>query len=83
VALEIDGQPERLDLDDVWSRYAKSVGAHIACDSDAHSVRQLEFVNFSVATARRGWLEPNDVLNTRSLPQLLEHLRLRRAAPAQ
>lgn len=83
VALEIDGQPDRLDLDDAWSKYAKSAGALIACNSDAHSVRQLDYMYYAVATARRGWLESGDILNTAPLDQLLQRLELRRSISAQ
>lgn len=74
VALEVNGQPDRLDLDDVWSRRATESGALVVCDSDAHSVRQMEYVRYAVATARRGWVEPKDVLNTLALDRLLTHL---------
>ena len=78
VALEINGQPDRLDLDDVWSRRAKDEGVLLVCDSDAHSARQLEFIRYAVATARRGWVEPRNVLNTLPLSRLLGHLSSRR-----
>jgi DNA polymerase (family 10) len=74
VALEINGQPERLDLSDVWARYAQAHGALLVCTSDAHSARQLDFVRYAVAVARRGWVEPATVLNCRPLPDLLAHL---------
>ena len=82
VVLEIDGQPDRLDLDDVWSRRAGELGATLVCTSDAHSVRQLEYVRYAVATARRGWLEARQVLNTRSLRDLLAQLGQRRRRPS-
>ncbi len=74
VALEVNGQPDRLDLDDVWSLRAKQTGALVVCDSDAHSVRQMEYVRYAVATARRGWVGPEDVLNVLALDRLLAHL---------
>jgi len=74
VALEINGQPDRLDLDDVWSRRAKEAGAILVCDSDAHSTRQMDYVRYAVATARRGWVEPSDLLNALPLDRLLSHL---------
>jgi len=74
VALEINGQPERLDMDDVWSRRAKEAGARVVCDSDAHSARQMEYMRYAVATARRGWIEPKDLLNALPLDELLAHL---------
>lgn len=78
VALEIDGQPDRLDLDDVWSRRAVAAGAVLVCSSDAHAARQLSNMRYAVATARRGWVEPRHLLNTRPLDQLLAGLRRRR-----
>jgi DNA polymerase (family 10) len=84
VALEINGQPDRLDLDDVWSHRVREAGGLVVCDSDAHSVRQMEYVRYAVATARRGWVEPGDVLNALALDRLLAHLarRGRRARAA-
>jgi len=84
VAIEVNGQPDRLDLPDIWVQRAIQRGIVIACTSDAHSTRQLDNMRWSVATARRGWAEPRHVLNTRSLPALLEWLaqhRETRSAP--
>ena len=75
VALEIDSQPDRLDLDDVWARRAQEAGAALAIDSDAHAVDQLGLVRYGVATARRGWSEKANVLNALMLDQLLSRLR--------
>jgi DNA polymerase (family 10) len=83
VALEINGSPDRLDLDDLWSRRAAAAGVLIACGSDAHSVESLANTRLAVAVARRGWLEPRNVLNARTLAELLEfrdRRRERRAA---
>ncbi len=82
VALEIDGQPDRLDLDDGWARRATAAGVLLACNSDAHGARQLEYVRYAVTTARRGWVETQNVLNTWPLRRLLAHLRRRRPARA-
>jgi DNA polymerase (family 10) len=79
VAVEVNGQPDRLDLDDVWARRANELGALLTCDSDAHSARQLDYVRYAVITARRGWAGPRDVLNTLPLDRLRAHLALRRA----
>ncbi|MGZ3667017.1 MAG: DNA polymerase/3'-5' exonuclease PolX [Ktedonobacterales bacterium] len=83
VALEIDGQPDRLDLDDVWARRAQAAGAPLACESDAHAARQLEFMRYAVATARRGWVESKHVLNALPLEQLMAHLGRRRQPVTQ
>lgn len=71
VAIEVNGQPDRLDLPDIWIQRAVARGIFLACTSDAHSVRQLENMRWSVATARRGWAEARHVLNTRSLEDIL------------
>ncbi len=84
VAIEVNGQPDRLDLDDSWVRRAIELGILIVCNSDAHSVRELGNMAYSVAQARRGWAEAANVLNTRSLADLLAYLerRHRRARAA-
>jgi DNA polymerase (family 10) len=78
VALEIDSQPDRLDLDDVWARRARDIGVVLAIDSDAHAASQLSLMRYRVATARRGWAEKTNVLNTLPLDQMLGRLRGRR-----
>ncbi len=80
VAIEVNGQPDRLDLPDVWVQRAIQRGILIACTSDAHSTRQLDNMRWSVATARRGWAEARHVLNTRPLAELLQWLRQHRTA---
>jgi DNA polymerase (family 10) len=69
--LEIDGQPDRLDMDEVWARRAMEEGVSVVVDSDAHSVGQLDNVFYGVTVARRAWLEAKDVMNTRDLRTLL------------
>jgi DNA polymerase (family 10) len=64
VALEIDAQPQRLDLNDVHVLRARELGVPIVIDSDAHSVDHLRFMGYGVDQARRGWLEKAHVLNT-------------------
>lgn len=78
-ALEINGFPDRLDLRDANARKAKQEGVLLATNSDAHSTEQLGHMRYAVGTARRGWLEAKDVLNTKSLDDLLDWLRERRA----
>ncbi len=75
VALEINGQPERLDLDDHWARRARELGIPLVLSSDAHSSAQLDGMRFAVATARRAWLRPQDVLNSLPVEQFIERLR--------
>jgi DNA polymerase (family 10) len=71
VALEVNGLPDRLDLSGVHVREALAAGVKIVCSTDAHSTRGLGNMPLSVATARRGWTTAADVLNTRSLDELL------------
>jgi DNA polymerase (family 10) len=73
--LELNAQPDRLDLNDTHCRLAKSLGLKLAVATDAHSEAELGFMRFGVDQARRGWLEADDVLNTRPLPDLLRLLR--------
>ncbi|MDY6762028.1 MAG: DNA polymerase/3'-5' exonuclease PolX [Candidatus Nanohaloarchaea archaeon] len=71
VAVEINAQPNRLDLD--WQHvkeYREKV--KFVVSTDAHRPQELGFMHLGVAQARRGWLEPGDVLNTRSLENLLQ-----------
>ncbi|MEN6484953.1 MAG: DNA polymerase/3'-5' exonuclease PolX [Syntrophobacteraceae bacterium] len=64
--MELNAQPDRLDLNDVHCRMARDLGLKIAVSSDAHVERDLDFMRFGIGQARRGWLEACDVLNTRS-----------------
>jgi DNA polymerase (family X) len=75
--LEINGQPDRLDLRDVHARAAKEAGLKLAVNSDAHSVGAQSYVELGIGQARRGWLTTDDVLNTRSWKQI-EKLRRKR-----
>jgi DNA polymerase (family 10) len=78
VALEINGSPERLDLNDENARYAKEAGVLLSLGTDAHHDDHLDFMRFAVAVARRAWCEPANILNTRSYEQLRDWLRARR-----
>jgi DNA polymerase (family 10) len=68
--LEVNAQPDRLDLSDVHVKMAKEMGLKLAISTDAHNVDQLDYMRYGVGQARRGWLEPDEVLNTRDLDQL-------------
>lgn len=70
VFLELNALPERLDLNDLNCRKAKEKGVTIAIGTDAHSLAQLNYMMFGVATGRRGWLEKSNILNTRSLKEV-------------
>ncbi len=72
--LELNAYPERLDLSDNHCRKAKERGVKIAISTDAHMKAHLEWMKFGLATARRGWIEPEDVINTLNTPELLEFL---------
>jgi DNA polymerase (family 10) len=77
--LEIDGQPDRLDLGDEHARRAIEAGVKIAVDSDAHRASELRYaIDFGVAVARRAWARKQDVVNTRSLEQLRRCLKRNR-----
>lgn len=76
-ALEINAHPARLDLGDVHVRRAIELGVTVVVNSDAHSVGGVDVLRFGVATARRGWATAADVLNTRSLDELLSWARRR------
>jgi DNA polymerase (family 10) len=79
--LEINANPDRRDLSDVNARYAAEAGVTLVIDSDAHGVETLANVRYGVATARRAWLGPERVANTRSWEDL-DALRSRSQAGA-
>ena len=73
-ALEINSSYKRLDLKDTHAREAVESGVKIIVSTDAHRTQHLERIIFGVGTARRGWVRKKDVVNTRSLPDLLKWL---------
>ncbi len=73
-ALEINAYPDRLDIDEHIARKAKDYGVKVAINSDAHHRNELKLMAYGVTTARRGWLEAGDVLNTLSPAELLKAL---------
>ena len=64
VALEINAHPSRLDLDDVYARRAIELGIPLSINTDAHAESDLDLLHFGVATARRGWVQAEQVINT-------------------
>lgn len=68
--LEINAYPSRLDLSDVNARKAKNKGVKIAIGTDAHNAGHLGLMEFGVNVARRGWLEKEDVINTRTAKEV-------------
>ena len=73
-ALEINASPQRLDLDAEWSRKAKNAGAKLSINTDAHHYKEYADMELGVKTARRGWLEKEDVINTFSVNELEEFI---------
>jgi DNA polymerase (family X) len=69
-ALEVSGDPARMDLDGTWARRARLCGSRFTVSSDAHSTLDFDNIWLGVASARRAWLGPQDVLNTRSAGDL-------------
>jgi DNA polymerase (family 10) len=80
VVLEVNSQPERLDLTDAHCRMAKDEGVLVAVNSDAHGVDGFELLRYGVGQARRGWLERKDVVNARPLGELRRWLARKRLA---
>ena len=73
--LELNAQPDRLDLNDIHCKMAKEAGVPIAISTDAHSVQDLELMELGIGQARRGWIEKEDVANTKSLKELMKVLK--------
>ena len=63
VALEVNGNPHRMDIPDTWCRQARQAGVPVAVNTDAHAPEHLRFQEYGLVTARRGWIEPGDVVN--------------------
>jgi DNA polymerase (family 10) len=70
-ALEMNGSPHRLDLAVERARRAVEVGCILSIDSDAHKTTELDYLRWGISQARRAWVEPSGVLNTRSRAELL------------
>ncbi len=68
--LEINAFPDRLDLNDIHAKFAKERGVKFVLGTDSHSIANLSFIRFGVATARRGGLEKSDILNTYRLKEI-------------
>jgi DNA polymerase (family X) len=74
VFVEINSQPDRLDLPDRYLRQAKEAGVRFVISTDAHSPDNFDNLRFGVNVARRGWLEKKDVINTKTITQLRKEL---------
>ncbi len=75
VALEISAHPARLDLDDIHARRAAEMGIPLSLNTDAHSPADMDLIHFGLSQARRGWVEPEQVINTWQPERLLKWLR--------
>jgi DNA polymerase (family 10) len=74
-ALEVSGDPARMDLAGGWARQVRDAGGRCTVSSDAHSTLDLDNITLGIGSARRGWLEPHHVLNARPLDELLRELK--------
>ena len=72
--MELNAHPMRLDIKDIHMRHARRYGVRFAINTDAHNVKDLANMRYGVLTARRGWTEAKEVINTFPLTQLLNHL---------
>jgi DNA polymerase (family X) len=81
VAVELNADPNRLDLSWRWCQAAKRAGATVVIGPDAHSVDGLDYMALGVAMARKGWLEPSDIMNTRDADTALVSAARSRRAP--
>ena len=70
VIMEINAYPDRLDLNDIHTKMAVDMGVKLSIGTDAHNKEHLQFYEFGVAVARRGWAEKKDVINTYSIKEL-------------
>lgn len=75
VAIEINSNPRRLDLDWIRCKYAKEKGVMLAIEPDAHRVEGIDDICYGLGVARKGWLEAKDVLNSSNVDRLKEFLR--------
>jgi DNA polymerase (family 10) len=73
--MEINSNPRRLDLSDVQARRALELGVKLAVNTDAHAVDDLAYLRYGVATAQRGWVSAESVVNTWPLDRFLAYVR--------
>ncbi|MCX8025800.1 MAG: hypothetical protein N3A60_11420, partial [Thermanaerothrix sp.] len=77
VALEINANPARLDLDDIYARRAAELGIPLALNTDAHTPTDFDLIEYGIGIARRAWVGPSQIINTWSPERLLAWLRAR------
>ncbi len=73
--LEINSQPKRLDLNDIYAKIAKDLGVRFSISTDSHNERSLYYMKYGIYQARRGWIEKKNVINTLPLSELKEMLK--------
>jgi DNA polymerase (family 10) len=73
--IEVNAQPARLDINDIYCKIAKEMGVKVAISSDAHTTKGFSFMILGINQARRGWLEASDVINTYPLAHLKKLLK--------
>jgi DNA polymerase (family X) len=79
VAIELNSSPSRLDIDEHTARMARDAGVPVVLNSDAHGVRELSYLRYGIGIARRAWLSPEHILNTRSAAELQDWRAARRS----
>lgn len=82
-AIELNADPHRLDIDWRFCRKAKEYGVIFSINPDAHSIRDYEFLHYGISMARKGWLEPGDVINCLPLDAFLDKVRSMREKKKQ
>ncbi|BAF70395.1 DNA polymerase/3'-5' exonuclease PolX [Nitratiruptor sp. SB155-2] len=75
IHMEINAQPDRLDLNDIHAKMAKELGVKMSINTDSHNIYSLFYMQYGVNQARRGWCEKEDIINTRSLDELRKLLK--------
>ncbi|MBD3274361.1 MAG: DNA polymerase/3'-5' exonuclease PolX [Candidatus Marinimicrobia bacterium] len=75
VFLELNATPRRLDLNDIYCKMAKERGIKLTISTDSHSTEELNHIRFGINQARRGWLQADDVINTRSVTDVLDMMK--------
>lgn len=79
-ALEINAQPQRMDLDEHWARLAQQEGAMLVIGTDSHDLMSFDYMNDGVSVARRGWCEKKHILNTGTWKKVMNFVRKKRPA---
>jgi DNA polymerase (family 10) len=75
IFIEINAHPERLDLNDINAKKAKEIGVKFSISTDAHSIGEMDYMDFGIWQARRGWIEKGDVVNTLPYKEFIQAIR--------